>query len=404
MILLISWKLFFSLLLFIPSLFLFFSFSNYSKPINEINGNYKIIQVISSGYIISEKSQKVLLKTKGIFNIDDLINVKTINIESLKLKKEKYDYYLKSLGIKYVANNIVALKVNNKTSVRAKIINYLQEGPTFYVNYISLIILGMKNDLNKDLYEKVKYISILHLFVISGFHINLIMMIILWISKKIKIKNLYAHIMGLIIILLYLYILNFPISSLRAILFLTACFINKEFLKNKFNKISILSLIMLVMFFLNPFIIFSLSFIFTFLISFGILFVVDIKNKRLKIPLIILISYSSSVVISISINGWLNIFGIINSIIFSPIIVINYIISIFGFPFKNSLNNYYIFIDYIINVFYNNSLIINIDISNHFIDVYYLSLFIFISLIQHYISISNICVNSVLRSSNRVIR
>ncbi|MGL5617653.1 MAG: MAG0480 family ComEC-like protein [Metamycoplasmataceae bacterium] len=399
-IFLLSWKWLLALLLFIPLFFSFHSLINNNKVINEIEGNYKIEQVISSGYVINKNSQKILVKTKTIFNIDDLINISSTDIRSLKEKEDQFDYYLKSLGIKYVANKITVSKVNNKTSIRAKILNYFESGPEFYDNYVSLVLLGKKTDINKDLYEKIKNISILHLFTISGFHINLLMMIIIRLLNMLKIKRAWANYIGLILILIYLYILNFPISSLRAIIFLFLCFINKEYLQNKFNKINILSFIMLVMFIINPFIVFSLSFIFTFLITFAILFVVDIKNKRIKNLSIIFASYFSSIVVSVAINGWLNIFGIINSIVFSPILVINYIITIFGFPFKEQLNSYYIFINFIINLFHNKSLIININMNNSFIDFYYLSFFSIISIIKHYNIVNNLNSTSIRRINN----
>ncbi|MGL5733212.1 MAG: MAG0480 family ComEC-like protein [Metamycoplasmataceae bacterium] len=401
-IFLLSWKWLLALLLFIPSLLIFHFLLNNNRVITELEGNYKVTQVISSGYIINKNSQKILLKTKSIFNVDDLINVSSIDIESLKDKKDQFNYYLKSLGIKYIADKITALKVNNKTSIRAKILKYFEEGPEFYVNYVSLVLLGKKTEYNKDLYEKIKYISILHLFTISGFHINLLMLIILKSLKVFKVKVKYANYLGFILILIYLYVLNFPVSSLRAILFLFLCFINKEYLKNKFGKINILSLIMLIMFVINPFVVFSLSFIFTFLITFSILFVADIKNKRMKNLSIILASYLSSVVVSVVVNGWLNVFGIINSIVFSPILVVNYVITIFGFPFKEQLNSYYIFIDFIINLFHNNSLIVNINMNIYIIDFYYLSLFSIISIMKHYNIVNNLN-STVIRRINRTI-
>ncbi|MGL5592105.1 MAG: MAG0480 family ComEC-like protein [Metamycoplasmataceae bacterium] len=395
--LLISWKYFVFLLFFMPSLFLGHFFLNNNKLITKIEGNYKITQVISTGYVINKNSQKILLKTKNIFNIDDLINVNSSDIESLKEKQDQYYYYLKSLGIKYIANKIIISKIDKKTSVRAKILNYLEDGPEFYVNYVSLILLGKKTDLNQNLYEKIKYISILHLFTISGFHINLLMVIILKLLMIFKLKKTIANCLGFILIFLYLYILNFPISSLRAILFLILCFINKEYLKNKFHKINILSFIMLIMFIINPFVVFSLSFIFTFLITFAILFVADIKNKKIRNLSIIFASYFSSIVISVVVNGWLNIFGIINSIIFSPILIINYIITIFAFPFKEQLNSYYIYIDFIINLFYKNSLIVNININNQFIDFYYLFLFSIVSIVKHYNIVNNLNSTAIRR-------
>jgi len=324
-ILIASLKRFLALFILIPLLiFTFPLFHNFNNSI-EINGNYKIVQIISSGYVINEGHKKILLKSKLTLNLDDLINVKSSNISSIKNKKEKYYYYLKSLNINFISNNAKISKENNITSIRSKITNYLLKGPDFYVKFISLILMGkneivFKNDFNKELYEKAKYISILHLFVISGFHINLIMVILLWVTKKIRINIIYANIINLILIGMYLYFLNFPISSLRAYLFIFIHFINKVFLNNKFTKINILTFIMLLMFFFNPFVIFSLSFIFTFTITFSILFVIDIKNKWIRVGCIVLFAYLSSIMISIYINGWFNIFGIINSIIFSPIV------------------------------------------------------------------------------------
>ncbi len=384
-LLIISWKWFIGLVIIIfPSMF-FFSLFNIPLPIKEINGNYRISKVIPSGYIIDDNYHKILLKSKSSFNIDDLINVQTLNVEDLTFKKEKYSYYLRSLGVKYLATNVSLSKVNNKTSIRSKIINYFLKGPNFYVKYISLILIGKKNDLNKELYEKIKHISILHLFVISGFHINLLMSIILFFLKKLKLKNTYRNLIGFLIILMYLYLLNFSLSSLRAFLFLLLCFVNKKCLKNKFQKIDILTFLMLLMFAINPFVIFSISFIFTYLITFSILFVSDIKNKKIKVPLIMSFAYLSSIVISIYISGVINIFGFINSIVFSPITIINYVVSLFCFPFKNFLNYYYIFIDSIINIFYRNSVVININIDHNFVNIYYLSLFLVLSIIKHYI-------------------
>ncbi|MGL5204968.1 MAG: MAG0480 family ComEC-like protein [Metamycoplasmataceae bacterium] len=397
-ILLLSWKWSIILLCFMPLTFLLHFIINNNKIITEINDNYKITHVISSGYVINKNSQRILLKTKNIFDIDDLINVQAINIESIKDKKDQYSYYLKSLGIKYIASEMKTSKVNSQISIRARILNYFQEGPEFYVNYISLVLLGKKTDLNKDLYEKIKYISILHLFTISGFHINLLMLIILRFFRIFKMKEVYANYFGLILILIYLYILNFPISSFRAISFISLCFINKEYLKNKFSKINILTCIMLIMFILNPYVIFSLSFIYTFLITFAILFVAGIKNKKMRNISIIFASYLSSIVVSIFVNGWLNLFGIINSVVFSPILVVNYIITIIGFPFKEQLNNYYMIIDYIINLFHNNSLILSVNINVNFIDYYYLSFFLIISIIKHY----NIVNNSASSISRRI--
>lgn len=383
----ISWKIFiFSLISIVILNLAFFNLNNAKKIVN-IQGNYKIVNVINSGYIIQKNNSKIFLRTKDFYNLDDLLNIQETSIELLNNKKDKYNFYLKSLGINYVVNNPDMKKINNKISIRSRILNYISTGPDYYIKYISLILIGKKNDLNAELYERVKVISILHLFVISGFHINLLISILTKCFKKIKINYNYSHLISFIIIGIYLYILNFPISSLRSFLFSIFIFLNNILSKNKLSKINILTIIMLSMFLANPFIVFSISFIFSFLISFSILLISNVKWKKHKSMLIILFAYLASIILSIKINGWFNIFGFFNSIIFSPLIVLNYIVSIIGLPFKSVLNNYYIFIDNIINIFYANSFVVNFTISNLFMDIYYLFFWFFLIIVSHYYSI-----------------
>ncbi|MDK2819742.1 MAG: ComEC/Rec2 family competence protein [Mycoplasmataceae bacterium] len=400
LILLISWKIFIISIISVVIFNFTFLSINDTRKIIDIQGNYKIVNVISSGYVVEKNNLKILLKTKNYYNLDDLLSIEKTLTESLKDKKDKYNFYLKSLGINYIVNNPTMKKMNNKTSIRSKILNYISTGPDYYVKYISLILIGKKNDSNAELYERVKIISILHLFVISGFHINLLIFILLKFFKKMKISHNYASLISFIIIGIYLYILNFPISSVRSFLFLIFIFLNNYFNKNKLSRINILTIIMLSMFLINPFIIFSLSFILSFSISFSILLISNVRWRKYKPIIISSCAYLASIILSININGWFNIFGFFNSIIFSPIIVLNYIVSILGFPFKSLLNNYYIFIDSIINIFYVNSLVVNLTINNLFIDIYYLFFWFSLIIINHYYSIRYI---DVVRNKNMCI-
>ncbi|RTZ68865.1 MAG: hypothetical protein DSZ21_00970 [Tenericutes bacterium] len=75
----------------------------------------------------------------------------------------------------------------------------------------------------------------------------------------------------------YLFILNFPISALRATMLVTLMTINKTFLKGKFTSLEIFGLVMGITFLINPFSVMSLSFIFSFLATFVVLFANTIK-------------------------------------------------------------------------------------------------------------------------------
>ena len=96
-----------------------------------------------------------------------------------------------------------------------------------YTKYASLILLGIRNDNNAEVYNMTKELGIVHLFVISGFHIGILYFALERFFKVIRINETHRSLITMMIILIYLYLLNFPIASTRAFMFLTAILINK---------------------------------------------------------------------------------------------------------------------------------------------------------------------------------
>ena len=122
--------------------------------------------------------------------------------------------------------------------------------------------------------------SIIHLFVISGFHISLFFVIIRKALRLMKIDDNYASIMALLPIGIYLFLLNFPLSATRAAILITLGIANKVFLKKYFDSLEVLSITMTLMFLYNPDSIFSLSFIFTFIATYVVIYINGIKFKK----------------------------------------------------------------------------------------------------------------------------
>ena len=313
------------------------------RKIVEINGNYRVKNILSSGIVIEEKGTKILVSTKQDFRFNDLVKIQG------KVSKPKnfngFDFvsYLKTKNIENILSFPSIKLVGQSQDIRSLAREYLSSGPTDYKQIAPLILLGEKTKLSKPFYDISIKLSIVHLFVISGFHISLFYLVITKILVFIKINKFTSEIIALIFILIYLFLLNFPLSATRASLLTIFIFINKNYFKSKFNPLQILALVMAIFCIYNPWVIKSLSFIFTFIATGTILFLngFNIKNKWKKNLLIFIGVYISTIFIAIAINKYISLLGIFFGIFLMPIFSFLFIISTFLFPFKNILSYVY---------------------------------------------------------------
>lgn len=116
-------------------------------------------------------------------------------------------------------------------------------------DFIQLIVFNDK--LAKlDFYDDVKTLSIVQLFVISGFHIHILHAFLQKISKK-------RIAISFLILLFYLYIINFSVSALRAFFMLLLGTFLKKYKISSFQVLLITTIILLC---INPLYLFMLSF------------------------------------------------------------------------------------------------------------------------------------------------
>ncbi|MGL4184046.1 MAG: MAG0480 family ComEC-like protein [Metamycoplasmataceae bacterium] len=336
-----------------------------NKTINNIQGNYQIVNIYNNSVIIKEKGQKILLTSSNKdqdINVGNIINIEEkIEVEKITTSSKSFDKFWLSKNIKYKTTKKPIIKIiSSKTNFLEKTKSYFIRGPNFYKKYIPLILFGIKNESTKEIYEKTKSLGIVHLIVISGFHINLLFLSLTFLlSKIIKKRQKEIYFIALIFILIYLFFLGFPISALRAFLFSLGLFINKFFLKNKINNLAILSIVLLIVVLLNIYIIFDYGFIFSFILSYTIIFCLEFKNKIIIIPII---TFVISSLLIIFLNEKFNYLSWLYTLIFSPIISVSYLVSLIFFPFKKFLNFYFIGIDQILNFFVNFRTILDIKI------------------------------------------
>ena len=350
-IFLISWKIF---LILIPVLGCFFAITisiEHFRPNHfTINENVQVVKKLSNGIAVNSSQKIIFVKTYENLSIDDLVYLKSSDVEKIN-SDSSFNRYLKSEGISYVANNSTIKFIGTNETPRRAFQDYLIRGPSYYSRYAPMMLLGYRYYKNKVVIDKIKNISILHLFTISGFHINIILMFIESILKRFKLKNKYIYLIPSLILIFYIVLMNFPIAATRALMFSILCLLNKHFFNNKFSKLNLLSITMLIFILVNPFIIFSTSFIFTYVLTFAILLITSSLNKKYIKLKVILIGWIFSSIINIVLNDEINFTSIITSMIFSPIVSFSYILTFLFFWLKPVMDNYYLLVDIAINIF-----------------------------------------------------
>lgn len=357
----------------------FYVIQNNKPDYKSINDNVFITKKINSGIIVNYKTQKIYVKNYDNLSIDDLINLKSVNLEKNK-GKTNFEKYLKSEGVNYIANSPVVKYLGTKKSLKRKIQDYFTNGPIYYSRYGPLILLGLRYYKNETVISKIKNISILHLVTISGFHINLILLLIEKILQLFKIRNKYVYILIFLFLIPYILIMNVPIAATRALIFSFLCIFNKYFLNNKFHKLNLLSITMIIFFLINPYIIFSLSFIFTFILTYAIILTTSLSNKNKKAKILLVVSVFSALINLIT-NKEINFTSIVFSLFFSPIIAFIYILTFLFFWLKPVMDNCYLLLDILINIFQHLKLSINLDLQTNWIISIYSILFFLVLII-----------------------
>jgi len=222
-----------------------------------------------------------------------------------------YKNYLYSQGI---TNNASIKRLLNYES-KQTLFQKLQErisGKSNVDNYASMFVLGIRDDLAQDEYEQLTNLSIIHLFALSGLHIHMLMDMIKKVLRFIMpIK--FCNYLGIVLIGIYVYIIPFNISFVRAYLIMVLSVLFKNYL-NKLDCLAIVTVLMLV---INPYVIYSLSFIFSYFIYFVILLIN--KNKYFN-----LLVYFGSLPIILMVQYRINILSLLLGIILVPLITVLY--------------------------------------------------------------------------------
>lgn len=340
--------------------------------------------IIATYYIKSKEEKETLLKRVGIGKTISLSGTLELPLNNTIPNNFNYRKYLYNQKIFYLfsANSY---KIQDDNNLIDKIKDYLYKRAYNLENgnYLLVLVLGDKSLISSDIYNNYQTNGTSHLLAISGSHIAVLLTVFSFLLRRFK--ETPKLIILSAILLFFAFITNFQAAVMRAIIFFILNSINK-IRKLNYSNLQILFITAFILILFNPFIIYDLGFIYSFIICGGIIYYSDkiTGNYFVKMFKLSFISFLFSLPISACINYEVNITSILINMIFVPwisVIVFPLSIITFIFPFLNFLFSITLTItDFLNNLFVKFSLFINIPKTSIILIII---LFVFIILLKN---------------------
>jgi len=294
---------------------------------NKLSITFSTEEKLVGTYYIKTLEEKNYIENN--FKLGDKVKISgTLNKPKNNTIPNLFNYknYLYNNGIFWTVSidNIDKTNANDNIFLKAK--NYFIDRIDKIKNtkkYLYAFILGDSSKIDSNVKDSYQNNGISHLFAVSGMHVSLFMEMILFVLKKLNIKELISYLIAIIFLIFYMFITNFSPSILRAGILFILLSINKIF-KLNIKTINIMIILLSIILIINPFLIFNLGFQFSYIISlFLIVFqsIISKQNNYFKQLLVVsLISFVVSLPISIYNFYQINIFGILLNLLFVPLV------------------------------------------------------------------------------------
>ena len=339
--------------------------TNYSINGNKLKINIKNKEEIIATYYIETQEELAYLK-------ENIGIGKTLTVKG-SLRKPLNNTIPNTFNYKkYLYNNKIYYLLDVDSYIIKNDNNFVEKAKDYLIKraynsqnneYLLMLVLGDKALISTDTYNTYQNNGTSHLLAVSGSHITVILLVLSFFLKKLK--EVPKLIIISLILLFFAFVTNNAPAVNRAIYFFIINRINK--IGNlKLSNIQVLFITAFLLLLLDPFTIYDLGFIYSFCISFGIMYYSDKLNGNLFIATlkVSIIAFLFSLPISSYINFELNISSILINLIFVPWIsyivfpasIITFIFPIFNpilsilLSITNILNNAGEFISIFINI------------------------------------------------------
>lgn len=294
-----------------------------------------------------------------------------------------YKKYLYYHNIFYTCTVKSREVIDSKINIFYKLKNFVVKRIMSYdiSDYLYTLIVGDKSLMDEDTFDKFRLNGVTHLFAISGMHIGLFSGILIKILQKLKLGEKKSYIVTIIFIWVYAFLTGFSPSVKRACLLFSILSISKC-LELDIKALYVLFLTGFILIFLDYKIIMDIGFIYSFTITFGLMYSGDYLKKH-KVIGTSLVATLYSIPITILNFYKINLLGLFNNLLFVPLVAsIVYPLSLltFVFRFLEPVAKISIYVLEFLNDMLSSVTLLNIVVPKAgtlFVIVYYLMLLIF---------------------------
>ncbi len=329
--------------------FIFFNFYKINQKPNiqekNIENYFSVFEAKEKYMLVKDNENRYLVyypENKETYEKKDELYISGFLIEIQKdLDIDVFDFkeYLNKKRVFYQIVIEQVKLVRSNASFNQKIIQTLTGKLKDESYNMTRMLLFNDKEVDIENYNHLKEINALHLFVVSGFHIHFLFSLIINIFKKKKIGMMVAF----AFCFFYVYILDFTISSCRALftLFLSKCF------SKFFSTLDCISISGLLFLLIEPLNIYNYSFIMTYIMTFTMVISANIvknQNKILQAFILSFIGFLAMIPIQLLLNYKINFISLIANAFLSYIVLILFMACLIGMPISIISNNFFQFI------------------------------------------------------------
>lgn len=316
---------------FLIFLFAFLAFSlniNYRQDIPEDKWHTGVVKkVYSSSVLVEEEGQLYyLMKIEEDLMVGDVVAYGCYY--KTDIDPGSFDVFYRSTGASaygYVFWSEVQEEAN---SIRANLYRNLMETNNKYADFALAMLFKQETTSNSYLFNMSSKMGISHLLVISGFHISIFYIIMHKMLKKVVKDSRIIESISFGVILFFLYLVYFPLTGIRALF--TLLIIRY----GKWNRIDSLSIVAIIFFIMNPWVMFTSAMILSFSITLMIYCLRTNRKSFLDTVLIASLSFYVAIPTLATWQSSVNLFAPLLNIVWTPFISLEYIICLVCLPFR----------------------------------------------------------------------
>lgn len=240
----------------------------------------QVVKIEERGCYLKTSYGKVKVLSDYPFHYHDYIKCR---VTPLKMNVSTNDYafdeqvYLYSQKVFYKVKATRILSCQSHPSLYGWILKRLSSNKNINM-YQKLLLLGVKDEHIQDDYQSLIQFSLVHLFALSGMHIHILYRLFTQ-TLGLFFKQHLSQLISLSVLGIYIFSIPMQISLYRAFFMLFLSY----FLKQWFHELDILSILIIGSLMYNPYIIYNLSFIYSYFIYFIVLLTRSFKNAWIYI-------------------------------------------------------------------------------------------------------------------------